>query len=793
VTKAGDWQVARGNRWISQVDRPHPHWVWIGFRGPKRISRVVLRCSSLQNFPTDFRGQYSDNGGVTLKELFFAKDAKPDARALTMEYRFAPVATDNFRLLVERSTTALSAKYTQLSEIEVHGEDVGGAPARPADPRLDRLPRRMLEPSEEKDVQVDEREGMVEFRSTWQRLVFDAARPRIAALGWESEGRGRLDLNLLGKAAAGGIQPRIELPYAATRPLPAVKLQREGNVIRYSPFEAAPGVALAWEIKIGPKTVEMAMAREVARPVAARPGMLRLAFDAGQTPLAPFYRPQRLGLVGLPCVLHAPDCGTVLVTAGDKSMAGFAWASAEYASGKTWVHADLADEFPSRADGLVELPLGGWQGRARWSIERVVPLNGLAKQEPGLEGIGRYALNGLQFRPDTDLLSNSSASINCCFCLWEYAEVAQFLPKLPGGIDPCDLLRRSLDVYFAGTPGHDVANISIYDRGYNTPVDTKPALIFAAWTVIRKTGDLEQLRRWLPHVEHIARLMEETDEDADGLLETVKSTRAGGWYDTIRDAGKSAYGNALAYRAFQYMTDLERLADREDQARHYADRAERIGRAFLPTLLNPATGVIAGWKAFDGKLHDYWFPWINGMAIVYGLVPEKEAQAILDRFQAKFKKEGFTRYDLGLPNCLVEIPKPVYVVDNKFQEYLNGGASPCFSYFYIQALYQTGRRSEADRILWAMISSFDAMLFNGGVGLGQGDPNRQEWHRWNGQRCGGEGFLTDSYHVLGALYQGHFGITFGPRGYELTPRSPWKGRRVPLGLEFMGKTVESLE
>jgi hypothetical protein len=29
---------------------------------------------------------------------------------------------------------------------------------------------------------------------------------------------------------------------------------------------------------------------------------------------------------------------------------------------------------------------------------------------------------------------------------------------------------------------------------------------------------------------------------------------------------------------------------------------------------------------------------------------------LLDRFQAKFKEVGFTRYDLGLPNCLVEIP-----------------------------------------------------------------------------------------------------------------------------------------
>ena len=158
---------------------------------------------------------------------------------------------------------------------------------------------------------------------------------------------------------------------------------------------------------------------------------------------------------------------------------------------RTWVHADLAEAFPSRPDGLLELAPGMWQGRMQWSVERITPLAKLLAKEPRLRGLSRYALNGMQFRPDTDLLSNSVGSINCCFCLWEYAEVAQFLPVLPGGIDACDLLRRSLDTYIAGTPGHDVGNVSIHDAGYNTLVDTKPALIYAAWTVIRKTGDLK--------------------------------------------------------------------------------------------------------------------------------------------------------------------------------------------------------------------------------------------------------------------------------------------------------------
>ena len=286
--------------------------------------------------------------------------------------------------------------------------------------------------------------------------------------------------------------------------------------------------------------------------------------------------------------------------------------------------------------------------------------------------------------------------------------------------------------------------------------------------------------------------MEET-ADGDGLLQTIKTTRGGGWYDVIRDEGKSAYGNALAFRAFQYLADLETLAGENEEGKHFTQLANRIRVAYYPTLFNHETGVVAGWKTKDGKLHDYWFPWVNGMAINYGLVPENEANKILDRFQAKFSEVGFKRFDLGLPNCLINVPASDYVVDNKFQQYLNGGASPCYAYWYIQAMYQTGRHAEADAMLWPLIKSYSEGLFNNGVAGKRGDPVRGEWHDWSGKRCGGEGFLPDCYHAFNALYNGYYGITFQPEGYRFAPWSPLRGRRVPLGLEFMGRVVDTTQ
>jgi hypothetical protein len=75
------------------------------------------------------------------------------------------------------------------------------------------------------------------------------------------------------------------------------------------------------------------------------------------------------------------------------------------------------------------------------------------------------------------MLCNSITSTNCPFCLWEYAEVAQWLPLLPGNIDSCDLLRKSVDRYIAGTPGHTSTEWSIFSDRYSAVGDTPASFI----------------------------------------------------------------------------------------------------------------------------------------------------------------------------------------------------------------------------------------------------------------------------------------------------------------------------
>jgi hypothetical protein len=48
-----------------------------------------------------------------------------------------------------------------------------------------------------------------------------------------------------------------------------------------------------------------------------------------------------------------------------------------------------------------------------------------------------------------------------------------------------------------------------------------------------------------------------------------------------------------------------------------------------------------------------------------------------------------------------------------FQNYQNGGATACFAFFTLAALYDLGRKADADHILFAMLAEYDKGGFEG--------------------------------------------------------------------------------
>ena len=129
---------------------------------------------------------------------------------------------------------------------------------------------------------------------------------------------------------------------------------------------------------------------------------------------------------------------------------------------------------------------------------------------------------------------------------------------------------------------------------------------------------------------------------------------------------KCGLSNALIYRAWRCLADLESKLGRPAQQQRFTNLADRLKAVYAKALFNPKTGWLGNWRSADGELHDYAPTYINGFAIEYGLIPPKQGRIILARLRAKIEEAGFTRYDLGIPLHLIPIPPDDYLQPDAF-------------------------------------------------------------------------------------------------------------------------------
>ena len=126
----------------------------------------------------------------------------------------------------------------------------------------------------------------------------------------------------------------------------------------------------------------------------------------------------------------------------------------------------------------------------------------------------------------------------------------------------------------------------------------------------------------------------------------------------------------------------------------------------------------------------------------------------MKRILDKMKAVGFTDFSLGLPGNLLPIPKEDYTDTDKrfgygaFQVYENGGATGCFAYYTVNALYKLGMKREAEMILMPMLESYKKGEFQGNC---QGSEMTKDWKAWDGDCWGYEGFLVDNFLTLLAV------------------------------------------
>jgi hypothetical protein len=464
----------------------------------------------------------------------------------------------------------------------------------------------------------------------------------------------------------------------------------------------------------------------------------------------------RANLLTAPVLLHFPGQGSMRLTASVPSV------GLTYASDRP------------RSTATLSLP-GAVFGHKR--IVYTFDVMAVHPDLPGVEGDTRFDafrrnwLNALQLNPSLQALANNTASDSCAFCYYEFADIAALTPPLAEGLTALDVVRQTLDRMLAG--GFAYGLPAVPDRPTATS-DTYPAMLIAAANCVRAGRSNAWLAANYDGIRGWAESMLATDTNGNGLIKYCVSgnsntwsdgfpkIRPSNWWDTIGFGHEDAYSNALAYRALRNMVMLaKKLRKTADETRYQA-AANKVRDIFYQRFYNPESGVLGGWRSADGQLHDYYFLWVNGIAIHYGMVEKAQANEIMDKLMAKMKEVGYNNFNIGLPGNLITVALKDYVhkapdghfgggvrPDNSdgFQNYENAGATGSFAFFTLAALYDLGRKDEADQILFPMLNEYGRSGFEGKDAKGRSN----DWRRWDGTPMGYEGYLTDNYYALLAV------------------------------------------
>ena len=581
----------------------------------------------------------------------------------------------------------------------------------------------------------------------------------ISFLSWDTEGGGRASRNLLRKPVA----LYADSPGGAVA-LSAVAEAADAGQTAFRCTGA--GCDMLWTLQTGDGGLTMRFLCAALPESNAGPLRIVFPFDPRATPVTALPAQwDEDGFLYLPAIVSAPDFGQMLLTCEGNAKARGRLPGSR--AGKT---VDLALELPLRKPGdscvfslePVRLPApSGLEDQALWTLARRGWFG-------ALQCSAEWGEAGRPFSAPAGMLANNVISDPASCSLWFYADQAFFTPELAPGVSAIALVRRTLDWWLDHKilPGGEM--ICYWDKVHFLDANSGP--IIAAWDYAEATGDHDWLGRRIEALELLADYLARRDIDGDGMVEALQSGNYGtleqphrscAWWDALNCGHKDSYSNALIYRAWRCLADLEAKLGRTGPRDRYTRLAERLKAAYFQTLFNPETGWLAWWKSEDGALHDYASPVINGMAIEYGLVPPDQGAVILERLRQKMAAAGFTRFDLGVPPMLVPVRRGDYLLPDAcgiptredgtdtFGYYMNGGITAGHVLHFLAAHYVAGDDAPADAILRAMLErQREGGFQNGAVNA---YPHGIDWTTWDGRPAGYEGYLADSFRFLQAV------------------------------------------
>ena len=445
-----------------------------------------------------------------------------------------------------------------------------------------------------------------DFTSSYLALGFTPVSPGLSSLSVDSLGGGALTKNVI---------------LSPSPPAANCTLQPQGNHQFEYLAKLSDGTEVAiWKIQLSDK--QIVLQSDFVPGTTAPAFLLTMKRDCYPTLLGNLLPDVRR--MSLPCVLHLPGMGTFRITSPAAD------AALDYDARRAATASYTSVAFPAATEGQksVEYVL---------DVVQVYPdLPGVASH-PLYDPYRRDFLNLIQFSPRLRTLANNSASDSCGLCFYEYSELGLQAPPLAPGLSVLDLVRTSVERILNGGltygqagygPTTEYPDAIRWTSSYDA-LDQAPSVLIAGCQYIQGSGDMAWAAANFDRLAAMGTRMLASDTNGDGLIKYpasgnsgsyTKGHRPANWWDMIGFGYEDAYSNALAYRACLLLSEVATKLDKSAEASRFSAAASKIKDAYYPTFYDPDTGVLAGWKSADGKLHDYWFTFVNGMAISFGLV-----------------------------------------------------------------------------------------------------------------------------------------------------------------------------
>ena len=463
----------------------------------------------------------------------------------------------------------------------------------------------------------------------------------------------------------------------------------------------------------------------------------------------------------LPAVLHLPDMGTFQIAADQPS-------EVNYDANRKNKSNYISVNFPGA-------------NKTQKKIRYTLTCKSIYPKFPGVEaekfdGYRRNYLNLFQINPRLQVIANNSCSDPCAFTLFLSSMLALKTPPLVNKLTALDLLRMSIERYLNGMKGYGLegynseweitGTISKPDTSkHDSYLDSYPSLVISACNYIKGSNDKKWGEKYYPVIKGWMDDQMKRDHDNNGLVEDKRSGNSGAedqamrpanWWDTIGFGHEDAFSNAITYNALTLISQVAQKLNKREDALTFSRYAGKLKDSYFKTFYNPATGVLAGWKSRDGKLHDYYFLYVNSMAVYYNLVPDTQVKGVMEAMWNKMELAGFKDFSLGIPGNLVSIRREDYFHhdprwgggekedgSDAFERYENGGASLNWSYFTLKALQKAGMNREFEIVSDGILSGINKGDFQGFCSL-----MAKDWKTWSGECWGYEGFLCDGYLAL---------------------------------------------